>query len=136
LIERRCIVCHSFRRVLSVECPKPDCAAYVEIEKSIDPACFICSHALTIREIVESVNPQCLEVAGGEPAISYCVNCQNDEQTVVPFGPEYLCVTCLSLHPFVGQCEHCGERIAGFAEMGSGLSGCGRCDGLDLTTRD
>jgi formylmethanofuran dehydrogenase subunit E len=59
----------------------------------------------------------------------YCNYCEYTEQpSVVRLGDKWICFYCQRIHDEVGNCDYCGESVAGNLED-SFLSGCLMCDG-------
>lgn len=48
---------------------------------------------------------------------AYCADCEYlEEESVVPFNDEWLCLCCLNLHSEIGHCEWCDAIVAGDLE--------------------
>lgn len=125
LFTRKCLVCEASMNLLRTECP--GCKGVIEIEDLGEGTCD-CGHEITIENLLDTYGPH--EDPKEEPEVLYCAYCERaDEQTAIPFGDGYLCLSCLELSLFSGQCEWCDTRFAGFDDDDSYLTGCAFCEG-------
>ena len=120
-------MCGSEASSLHVPCPK--CGQTIIVEDLGEGQCNKCKTQIDLDFLLEQYAP-----GGGdpkeEPDTAYCSNCEQPFiQTVVPHGNVYLCLSCMSVYDWVGNCGYCGERIAGFDSSDSYVTGCMICGG-------
>jgi hypothetical protein len=125
LFTGRCMVCGSYRASLHEDCP--GCNEVVVIEDMAEGTCEKCGTDIDLDYLCEKYVPN-FDPKDEEPDAAYCPECERaDAKTVVPFGDRYLCLSCLTQAGHIGQCEYCGESIAGIED--SYAFGCMFCEG-------
>lgn len=121
-----CLVCGSETTSLHVPCPK--CGQTIIVEDLGEGQCDSCKTQIDLDYLLEQYAPR--GDPKEEPDTAYCSNCgRTDNQTVVPHGDRYLCLSCMYLHDWVDGCGYCGERIASFRSSDSYVTGCMICGG-------
>lgn len=124
LFESGCLVCEASQNLLRTKCP--DCEKIIEIEDLGEGSCE-CGYEINLKYLLETYGP--IEDPKEESEIMHCAFCERAEETAIPFGDGYLCLSCLEQHSSSDQCEWCGTRFAGFDADGSYLTGCAFCEG-------
>lgn len=124
LFKRECLVCETRHNFLRTNCP--DCKKIIEIEDMGEGSCS-CGYNIILKYLLETYGP--LEDPKEESQIIHCAFCKRVEESVIPFGAGYLCLSCLEQHSSSDQCEWCSTRLAGFDANGSYLTGCAFCEG-------
>lgn len=127
LVEHSCLVCGKYLRVLKVPCP--ECSGQIYIEDSAEGKCKECDREIDLGYLIEEYGPdQSTKEYFTEPTIAHCKWCGRLEKTVIPFGDEWLCLSCLEPHPSIAQCDFCGEMSTG--DMSDSYTfGCTVCKG-------
>ena len=128
LMQRECLVCNAFEGVLKVDCPNCDKPIYVRDMR--EGKCEACGEEIDIEYLIGVYGEdETTKDYMTEPSHAYCDVCEyTSRPTVVPFGDEWLCLSCLALHDTVDNCKWCGTLATGNLED-SGYSGCILCEG-------
>jgi hypothetical protein len=126
LFEGECFVCGWRHSSLHVLCP--GCGGTIIVEDLGEGHCEKCGTDIDLEYLLDQYGPD------GDPKeecdMAYCSECERtDFRTVVPHGDGYLCLSCQTLHDFVGNCGYCNERITGIDSVESYISGCIFCSG-------
>lgn len=126
LFEGECFVCGWRRSSLHVPCP--ECGETIIIEDLGEGHCEKCDTDIDLAYLLDQYGPK--NDPKEEADTAYCSECERtDFQTVVPHGDGYLCLSCQTVHDFVGECGYCNERITGVDSVESYVSGCIFCSG-------
>lgn len=132
LIRLRCLVCDFFGVILQIPCP--ECNNMIDIEDLGEGQCGNCQFEICMTELIEKYgeNMSWEELKIDEPN-AYCSDCEYSEAaSVIPLDDgTHLCLSCLSTHERIANCEYCNAKITGDSE-GTYLSGCVLCEGLDI----
>lgn len=128
LISTDCLVCEMQSRHIRIPCP--DCKNSINIYNVEKINCEHCQASIDIEYLLEKYAKSVYLGSGMfEENRAYCSHCEyTKQQSVVLFGINWLCLSCLEIHEEVGNCGYCDEFIAGDLEN-SFLSGCLMCDG-------
>lgn len=124
----KCLVCNAGSTVLELNCP--ECEKEPVFYDGDSVVCQRCHEKIDIQSLIDIYGGlQSPKERATEPEPEYCCFCGDfGEPTIIPWDDGYLCLSCLSFHEVVHQCEWCAERIAGELD-GSYAFGCPRCDG-------
>ncbi len=125
---RECLVCNMQRDVLVATCP--NCEENVYVEDLGEGQCTSCQENIHIGNLLNEfgVEDRPWDKTFESPH-AYCNICEyTEDPTVVPFHDKWLCLSCLTLHSAVDNCNYCGTTCTGDLSD-SGLTGCVLCDG-------
>lgn len=125
VFESQCLVCGKDERFLRVACP--DCGHVNEIT---DISCATCDDDeceadIDLSDVIAQHGPH--DDPKDERSVYYCGYCEHHEETVIPLADRFFCLWCLEFHDSIEQCDHCGNKIAGFDPAGSSAFGCFMC---------
>ena len=126
LILTECLVCKVRSNQLKLPCPK--CGSDICVIELGEGECEACGTQIDIEYLIDKFGE--LERPGDpESRHAYCSECEYVGQpSVIPFGEEWLCLNCLTVHNYTGYCEWCGAFVIGDL-ADSFLEGCVMCDG-------
>jgi len=130
LYSSHCLVCDiRSNKKLRETCP--NCSKAIFIYDLGEAFCEDCDEKHSLSVFVEKYAP-IIDLGEGlvEENRAYCADCEyTEEESVVPFNDEWLCLCCLNLHCAIDHCAWCDAVVAGDLEH-SYLSGCRVfCDG-------
>ena len=126
LVETKCMVCESQDKFLIAPCP--NCKSKIFVYELGEGICEECQTKIEIDYLFKIFDKG--EYSGESPSRAYCSQCENTAQpTVIQTGyDEWLCLSCLSKHDQIGNCDWCFEIVTGDT-TDSFLSGCIMCEG-------
>lgn len=131
LIEIQCLVCKARNKFLNVKCP--NCNNNICVYEFGNGICSKCGEEIDINYLLDQFGThQAPKDFMVQPDHAFCSECEYIEKsTVVPFGENYLCLACLSIHNSVNNCQWCNELVTGDLSD-SYLLGCFMCDGMAM----
>ena len=112
-----CLVCNlRSNKKLREECA--NCNRPIYIYDLGQAYCEDCDEDFELADFVEKYAPITYLGEGlTEQNRAYCSDCEySEEESVVPFNGEFLCLCCLNLHSQIDNCEWCGALVAGDLE--------------------
>ncbi len=132
VIAHKCLVCDHIRLLLRAKCPH--CQSSIEIEELGERPCYSCEKNIDLADLIRNIGPAMVAKDDlMEPSLAYCSDCEHSwEPSVVRLKDgNLLCLSCITIHDQVSECEYCGERITGDA-IGTHWEGCVVCQGRDM----
>jgi len=127
LVDRTCLVCDSYQRMLKVPCP--DCEEYIYVEDYAEGTCAKCEGKIDLDFLLDKYSPEPgIKDSFDERTRGYCHWCQRPEETVIYLEGELVCLSCLEPHSSMEMCEWCGSISTGDLSE-SYYYGCTMCEG-------
>jgi hypothetical protein len=112
-----CLVCElRSNKKLREDCP--NCNQPIYIYDLGEAYCEDCDDTFELAHFVDKYAP-ITRLGEGlvEENRAYCSDCEySEEESVVPFNDEWLCLCCLNLHSEIDHCAWCNELVAGDLE--------------------
>ena len=129
VLKQKCFVCSSSRTLLRIQCPQ--CQLSIDVDELGEGACMNCGKEIEMAELKGVLGPsRTTKDDLIDSPYAYCSDCEyTSESTVIPLKcGSHLCLSCITVHDSISECECCGEMITGDA-IGTHWDGCVVCAG-------